>query len=277
MKISVMSLFRDSEDTIHSFLKRLEDLENFTNAAFEYYFYENDSTDSTLEILKAWMAGKAGNVFSEKLNTPKFGSVTSEQRVQLMSYYRNKLLYYVKPISSDYSIVVDSDVVFAPNIVNDYLKYFSESVSMLTSNCVQNISCKMCDCGKPSYYDSWALIDRYGNFGLTWSCNPFVVDSDRKLWENNEPVEVYCAFSGLAMIKSEYLNKVRWAINRNTCEHWGLCDGLNRFGKVLAIPKIITNVHIPESITSNLNYNRVVNNQKEILNKVHTINGCEND
>ena len=269
MKISVMSLFRNSEETIHSCLERLEKLENFTNASFEYFFYENDSTDRTLDILKTWMISKVGNVFSEKLNAPKFGSVTSEQRVQLMAYYRNKLLNSFKPLDSDFTVIFDSDVIFQEDIINKYLTYFSQDVAMLTPNIKQNIKCKMCNCGKDSYYDSWALIDRLGNFCMTWSHNPFYHQEDRDRWENGVPVQVYTAFGGFCIVKSQYLNQCNWAVNKGTCEHWGLCHSLNNYGKILAIPDIETSVHIPQSVISGIkasSINNLINFQRDKMN-----------
>ena len=40
MKITILSLFRDSEKTIKNCLKQLDELEKNTNADFEYFFYD---------------------------------------------------------------------------------------------------------------------------------------------------------------------------------------------------------------------------------------------
>ena len=51
MKITIISIFRDSEATIQNCLKQLDELEKNTDAPFEYFFYENDSKDKTKKIL----------------------------------------------------------------------------------------------------------------------------------------------------------------------------------------------------------------------------------
>ncbi len=269
MKISILSLFRDSERIIYDTLTRLESLEENTDADFEYFFYENDSTDKTVEILSSWIQNKEGKVISQELNAPKFGSVDSHVRVQLMAHYRNTLLDSAKPLNSDFTIVFDSDVIFEKDIINQYLPYFADDVAMLTPNITQNIKCKMCDCGRDSYYDSWALMDKSGNFCMTWSHNPFYNQQDRDNWDAGVPVQVYTAFGGFALIKSEYLNQVNWAVNKGTCEHWGLCHELNKYGKVLVIPNIQTSVYLPQSVIGNIkpeSIDNLINFQKDKMN-----------
>ena len=75
-RISVFCLWRDSEKTIHRTLKQLEDLESIDGFEFSYFFYENDSTDKTVDILKEWISKKSGDLKAEILNAPKFGSTT---------------------------------------------------------------------------------------------------------------------------------------------------------------------------------------------------------
>ena len=60
MRISIFSLFRDSEDYIYDCFDRFEKMESCTNASFEYYFYENDSKDNTASILQEWIKNKKG-------------------------------------------------------------------------------------------------------------------------------------------------------------------------------------------------------------------------
>ena len=64
MKIQVQSLFRNSEKNLERVLKQFDELSNVADCSFR--FYENDSEDNILSILKGW--GKA-KVFSEKLKS----------------------------------------------------------------------------------------------------------------------------------------------------------------------------------------------------------------
>ena len=123
MKITIISIFRDSELTIHNCLKQLDELEKNTKASFEYFFYENDSKDKTKEILNKWMNNKEGKLICENINTPRFGSVVKKERFSLLAQYRNRLLKEGKPFDSDYALILDSDVLFPNNIIEQYLKY----------------------------------------------------------------------------------------------------------------------------------------------------------
>lgn len=268
MKISILSLFRDSEKYIERCLSDLEILVSNTGAEFEFLFYENDSVDNTRQILKKWMSNKEGLFIYEDLNNPKFGSINYYDRFRFMSYYRNKILLESKPILSNYTILLDSDVIIDKNLVNKYLKYMSDDVAMLTSNTVQNINCKMTNSINPSYYDSIILFDKNNNHCMTWSSNPFYRKQDRDLWDNGLPVDVNRAFAGAAMIKSNILNLVSWDTIGNV-EHEIFCDRVRFYGKILCIPTIINKVIIDENTLQSItddHYQNVINFQKNKLN-----------
>ncbi len=250
MKITIISIFRDSELYINNCLKKLDSLEQKTDAKFEYFFYENDSKDKTKEILNKWMKNKKGKLICEDINTPKFGSIVNKERFSLLAQYRNKLLEVGKPFDSDYSLILDSDVIFPDNIIDQYLIYFKKDVVMVTPNILQNIKCKMFDKNKDSYYDCLALRDKKERQGMVWVSNPFFDKNDRDLWTKGDPVEVVSAFGGFPIIKTEILNKVKWSTDGDT-EHLNFCKQIGKYGKIIVVPKIITRVTIPQNM---LNY-----------------------
>ncbi len=237
MKITVISLFRDSEKNLNKYFKRLEALEK--RYEMEYYFYENDSKDNTEELLETWLNNRKGKLISEILNAPTFGHVTQKERMERMTYYRNTILMTAKPLMSDYAFLLDSDIDYAADIIKQYIKRMKGDVVMCTPFVEQNIKCYMCNCGKPSYYDCYALKDKDNNSGLLTSCNPFLIESDRKKWVNNEPIEVNSAFGGAALIKTAILNEIEWA-TQGGCEHWLFCEAVRKYGKILVIPSIKT-------------------------------------
>lgn len=242
-------MFRDSEGYLKSTLDRLEALEaHSSNFSFEYFFYENDSQDNTVRILDEWMQTRRGFLVSEKLDRPKFNHSTESERQIFMTDYRNRLLHSCQPLLSDFAIILDSDIMFEPSLIEDYMPYMTEDVAMATPNILQNIKCKMFDSSKDSYYDSWALIDSNGHMGMTWSSNPFYNVKDRDNWDNGNPVVVKSAFGGCPIIKSEVLNKIRWA-TRGGCEHWHFCQMASEFGKVIAIPNIIVRAEVPDVLS----------------------------
>jgi len=256
MKITVMSLFRNSEKGLPKFFLRLEKLEK--KYEMEYYFYENDSTDKTVEELEIWMLSRQGKVFSEILNAPTFGHTPDEERMKLMTYYRNTLLNNIKPIDSDFCFIIDSDVDFDGNIIDDYLKYMKDDVAMCTPFVKQNIRCNMCMCSKQTYYDTFAIQDKDNSEGLLLSCNPFQRKEDRQKWKNLEPVVVNSAFGGAALVRTEAVNNTEWATKRKesafsiegrmmgSCEHWAFCKGVGKYGKILVIPTIFAFVKMKE-------------------------------
>lgn len=247
LKISVFSLWRNSEKYIEKTLKSLEEIENNNkDISFSYYFYENDSVDNTAFYLKSWMKERKGVFFSEKLNFTKEEFVITNSRMQKMAYYRNKMINLGRFINTDYSIIFDSDVIFNYDIIEKFLSKVDEETVMYTPNIKQNIICKWCRCGKPSYYDVAALKDLYGYQSLCWSHNPFVNIFDRQKFEQNQPVEVKTAFGGFAFFKSAYLNFCNWKTDVQ-CEHISFCDDISKFGKIKLYPDIEVRVELDEA------------------------------
>jgi hypothetical protein len=268
MKVSVLSMFRDSEEYLGGTLERLSSLEEQESSIeFEYFFYENDSVDSTVSILEDWLSNRNGLVSSEQLNKTKFSQSTSVERQLDMTDYRNRMLSIARPLESDYSIILDSDVFFEKSIVSDYIPYFAEDVAMVTPNVLQNIKCQMTDTARESYYDSFALIDRFGNNGMTWSSNPFFNSDDRNNWDTGKPIEVKSAFGGCPMIRSNILNEVSWSTDGG-CEHWNFCRDVSSYGKILVAPLVIARVILSDTVINGIppsHMRSVVEKQKQLL------------
>jgi len=262
MKISVFSLFRDSEKYIDRFFKQLSLIEENTDASFEYFFYENDSVDKTPSILKKWIKGKKGKVLCENFENQSFQSDFNPERMIHLSKCRNKMQSLDTKQDSNYTIVVDSDVIFDKSVVNKFLKYKDLDFSMLTSNIRQNIPCKMGSGKSDSYYDSSILFDLNKFNGMTWSYNPFYEDKDRKLFDSGKPVQVLSAFGSLAFLKTETFHKVHWQ-SKGESEHMSFCHQLNKLGKIYLIPEIKPKVKINE--TNFPQMDSVIKNQKWLL------------
>ena len=275
MKISVISLWRNSSAYIDEALKRLEGLEKKYD--MDYYFYENDSEDNTLECLQKWLDGRAGSLITETLKTEHYGPVPDATRIDNFVKYRNTILTKAKPLQSDYTLLLDSDVSYNNRLIKDTLKYMADDVAMVTPNILQNLKCEMCNCKKQSYYDSFALKDTKNQQGLTWSCNPFVEPNDRMKWKTNKPVEVNSAFGGTPLIKTSILNKtsVVWSVNHSGrgikvananrkvgCEHWNFCKAVREFGKILVVPSIKVSTVVNHNLTVNPSF---IEQQKKII------------
>ena len=247
-KISVFSLWRDSESYIHRSLKQLESLElQHPEIEFSYFFYENDSIDNSASILNSWISSRKGELLSENVSFSKEGTVITESRMKKMTYYRNRMIELGRFIKSDYSIIFDSDVIFNDNILKQFLSKVDQETVMYTPYISQNIKCKVCACGKDSYYDVAALYDKYNHRGLIWSCNPFVNIFDRQNLSTNTPVEVNSAFGGFVLIKSFPLNFCNWRTNGD-CEHILFCEELRKYGKIKLYPDIKVSVQLSEEL-----------------------------
>jgi len=125
----------------------------------------------------------------------------------------------------------------------------------------------MSDEARESYYDSFALIDRFGNGGMTWASNPFFNTEDRARWERGKPVEVRSAFGGCPMIKSSILNEVSWSTDGG-CEHWNFCRDVSSYGKILVAPNVITRVSLSDAVINGISPSHmrgVIEKQKQLL------------
>lgn len=233
-----MSLFRDSESYLHDALNRFQSLNETkifdcihpVDLDFEFFFYENDSKDNTRSILQDWteLNSKNSKLFYEDLGTPKFGSVTSAERLILLSGYRNKLKSLAGKLDSTFCVLVDSDVEFTPDHIKMLLRELVENEwSMVTANS-RAIPGDV-------YYDAFTLKDKFLNNALYYADCPMILKEDRDKWKRGEVVPVASAFGGLAVVRSSCFNKVKWSTTGN-CEHVNFCLELGKFGQVCILP-----------------------------------------
>ena len=262
MRISIFSLFRDSEDYLDRCLSSLDSMESETDASFEYFFLENDSIDNTSKILNKWMKGKRGNLLSKNFNSKKFGSTLHSERMLLMSKLRNIMSSLDEKKDSNYSVIFDSDVIFQPNIVNEFLSYLNLEFSLLTANIRQNVPCKMGSGSEDSYYDSSILFDTDGINCMTWSDNPFYNKSDRDNFKNNLPVKVASAFGSFGFLPTKYFKQTHWN-SKGESEHLSWCSQLNKLGPIYLIPSIKPRVVIDQKKWEH--ESKVIERQKDLL------------
>jgi hypothetical protein len=273
MKISVTGLWRDSESYILESLKNIESLSSIPNIDFDFYFYENDSKDNTKNILDKWISNKKGKVNSEILNFPKYGSVVDIQRLILLSYYRNKLLSMINTTDSDYVLMIDTDISFTKNDFLELLNTFQKidnSVMAVANTRQPQINDFMLNETSDSFYDVFALRDKYNNNGLYFTNCPLMLKQDREKWENEEPIRILSGFSGFSLIKTEVLKKCRWSTSYHS-EHVNFCLDVNRYGDIYIVPKSkpttqvdLSNVSIEKCKEIGIQQIKVVDNINQI-------------
>ena len=110
MKITVISLFRDSASYLETTLANLAALAE--RHELDFYFYENDSQDETVAQLRGWMAGRPGVLRSETLRTPRYAHTPEPERLRAMASYRNRILADAIGSDSEWTLLLDSDVEF---------------------------------------------------------------------------------------------------------------------------------------------------------------------
>lgn len=267
-KVSIFCIWRDSESTIHKTLKQLEDLESIKDFEFSYFFYENDSTDKTVDILKEWLSKRSGDIKTETLNARKFGSTTEPERMKLLCECRNKCKDLALDNESDYSLLIDSDIEF--NNDNFLLQLDNlmnlDSAVMITPNVRQQIPDLTFNQSQDSYYDTYAFRDKYGSNGMSFSNCPSYIHEDQLNWKLSLPIVTMSSFGGFALIKSNVFNKVRWSSDIH-CDHVNMCYDISRYGLIYLNPRSkvfvdvgVDKIHLESCITIAKNQKGVYNN-----------------
>ena len=140
----------------------------------------------------------------------------------------------------DYLLVADSDVQWEPSLITGMIERLdaNENWGMISPNTTQNVRDFIEDTDRPSYFDSWSLLDSNGTQCMTFAANPFLTKEDRNLWDQNKPVSCNSAFGSIAMVKAEALDEVDWSVIDGV-EHWEFCKGIRLNGYlVIADPTL---------------------------------------
>ena len=231
---------------IHSFMQETKRRLRMLSGVFAHsavMVYENDSTDKTLEELRAWEKEGWMRVISEK-------NVNLESRTQALSHCRNVLLRQALQHNTELLVVVDLDDRGLPSSEDAVRACFDmqEDWGMIGAN------------QQGTYYDLWALrtFSDWMPYDC-WECDSKAEnDAEKKkcfdnAWRNipqsSPPMEVKSAFGGMAIYKTKYLkgcdygngiNPNRKGSDKDKCEHVDLHECVRRNGGKLFInPKCI--------------------------------------
>ena len=258
MKISLIAILRNAENYLKNFLlNALNDLEKLNpNIDFYYYFYENDSVDDTKILLSEFIKKRKGKLLCENNQIPVFQRNIDRNRIENIAQCRNKLLE-LRPFEGEWTILLDADIVFPPNILTMFFtKNLPSDLVVLSVNGKDHVKCTTHhDCNH--YYDILALIDNDSVCGFNYSaihntqCCHLSLIEDRKKWFNNELVEVKSAFGGLSFYKTNILNLSNLIYKIETpltfiktgekiyCEHWDFLEKIREYGKIYISPDLI--------------------------------------
>jgi glycosyltransferase involved in cell wall biosynthesis len=258
IKISCVLSIRNGEKYI-LYLKELFDrIENENkDLIFEFFIYENNSTDNTKEAIEYFAKNKNGRFYIEDLPNNTMKSGISEERGQHMAMIRNKLKDLHGALESDYVLLLDCDTAFTGKTIRDLLNTLQENEDVVMVS-------PFCMCWEAyitnsfiHYYDTFAFITQDGdsykemNSSCLYNgcdlcrhnrkCDNILVE-DSKLFDT-DLVQVRSAFGSMSLMKTDVYNKVRWG--NSICEHHSFCEEVNKYGKIVFNPKIKTCVTIP--------------------------------
>lgn len=122
--VAIVAIARNVEERLPYTLGVFDEIEKLFNKTY-FYLYENDSTDSTVEIIQKWADRKNNVVFEhENVNAPHLPQSTSTLRTENLARARNKCQDYVQSIKDqiDYVIVIDIDfIAFSINGIKNSL------------------------------------------------------------------------------------------------------------------------------------------------------------
>tara|TARA_B110000971_G_scaffold221756_1_gene270397 strand:- start:202 stop:6702 length:6501 start_codon:yes stop_codon:yes gene_type:complete len=249
-KITICLCARDNEKYIryidNVFNKILDSAKK--TLEFEFFFYENNSTDNTKNEIRKFFNNKKGKYLCENIkNNPKRGGVSMERGIH-MATLRNKLKEFHGKLDSEYVILLDTDVIFTIKTIYQLINTITQEIVMVSPFCIcynfYNENNKL-----KHYYDSLAVISKDDinyNTCLFKSCircknvrascglnlkKKYLFDEDKLIYVNS-------AFGSMALIKTDIYNKVSWG--NSICEHHSFCKKVLNYGSIVINPVIKT-------------------------------------
>lgn len=255
-RVVVCSIVRDAEKGLHVNIPIIEKLvQHFKD--YTIIVFENDSKDSTKDILKMWADRDKMHVHVYMDNrtqykpTPKQSDVNcnpffSKIRISKMVSLRNQYMEVLDTmnINADYLMVVDLDVaqLFLPAILSSFESPNDwDAVTAFGYSTSPRL--------KKRYHDTYALTE----FGdemkpQTEAKIKALADKYGSLKPDDNWVRVYSAFGGLAIYKFEAIKGLRYLLLDNDdervevkCEHYSIYKQMFEKGydKVFINPAMI--------------------------------------
>lgn len=211
------------------FWKMMDRVENsMPNVKFNYYIYENDSVDNTLDIVMSMNKRKNINLMSKKL-----GDLNNASRTYRLGIIRNELSDYLLADTetgktrADLVLLIDTDIIFTPSTIHQMIRslIMKKDAVMIGSHCLG------LDDG---YYDTLAL--EMGKYHLT---RPTFLSYIGSYLDDLYPVS--SCFGGICVTYKHVFNYCHFGqtvdtlpgyYSNITCEHYNFCRNLKSFGNI---------------------------------------------
>lgn len=265
MLISVVSCVRNANlwiEFLNTFMNMVERLYK-PNIQFEYFVFENNSTDNTSSCIQTFFKQRSGTFSCQNLEKSSFYSGISVKRAKHMANIRNFAKSMHGELKSDYVLLVDADVVMLPKTILHMINTLERvpGAAMVTpfGICWESYT----NSGCIHYYDCLASIplselthENTGNTCLFRSCRRCiqwrnahnVQIPDRCLFDTSQTIDMKSAFGSVALLRSAVYNKVDWSFTEtNTvCEHHPFCQKIAQHGRIIIEPSIKTVTTSPQ-------------------------------
>lgn len=261
--IAIAALARNCETNLPDNIKRIEALRKYFDASF-VFVYENDSTDSTKEVIRHW-ATHSENVFIKEENLeplakdiPHISRLyhgVSSHRMDRMSFCRNRLLSMIKDnCEPDYVLFIDIDILFfsVEGIVKAIINAPAEW-GALFANCFMTFTTSQFTKKIPIYYDTFPYIATNRDIQTIREYEislPYRFFMSKKLYnvvQEKSYSQCASAFGGIGIYQFSYIQDCRYQILRPA--NWknkdiSLCEHIS-FNMGIKAPKYISqDIHV---------------------------------
>ena len=261
IKISIVIYVKNNEkwlEYLHNYCDKIEVLYN-NLFLFEYFIYENNSTDNTKELVFNFIKNRKGNVICENIDTNfKWTNLIDFNRGLHMNFIRNRGKNKFGIMNSDYTLLLDSEIILKNNTIFDMVHniHNDPTISAITP---YTICYNEDSYNSNHYYDTLAIVNN-NNIDYTKNRNTCMFKectrckkyhekyninlSNDNLWSiNDEEISVRSAFGGCYLIRSDIYNKCEYDENlfretNHVCEHVSFNKQVLNYGKIIIKPDI---------------------------------------
>tara|TARA_B110000977_G_scaffold201386_1_gene295745 strand:+ start:5355 stop:6515 length:1161 start_codon:yes stop_codon:yes gene_type:complete len=214
-KVNVFLCVRNNENSLLHTLNSLIAIQEKFNLIFHYYIYENDSNDTTPFIIIDFYRkyNIQGSFKIEKISKREWTDVKDNNRTKDMAIYRNNMKSLCTDwSSSEYSLILDTDVEFSHQNFHDMIKLLqsSQDIAMVTPYAYAGNTL--------TYYDTYAL------------------DSEINICVLMPELQVVnSAFGGFVVLRTNILEKCTWGVtpDKVCSEHNAFCAMVQKHGKIV--------------------------------------------
>jgi hypothetical protein len=162
--IAVMIMVKNNAPYLLYWTQQWEAMERMYDVQFEYFVFENDSTDDSKTLLELFMQHRSGRLISENGHSRIINKECNYERVHALADFRNRLLQNVRPLSCDWLLVMDTGIFFEVDILCRMFACQPKTNGII----VHGVNSKQVNASKKQkgkfvtahhYYDSYALVD----------------------------------------------------------------------------------------------------------------------